>query len=145
MDFKDITFQDIPEISMMYKETFNSSPWNEQWTLETVEKRLRQMISYEGSFGLIGYQDKHMCGMILGYTEQSYDGIIFNINEFCVENCRRNQGIGTSIFLEFKRRLKEKGINEVVLTTSKTDKTEGFYQQKGLELYQDMVIMGKKL
>ena len=77
--------------------------------------------------------------------KKSYDGIIFNINEFCVENCRRNQGIGTSIFLEFERRLKEKGINEVVLTTSKTDKTEGFYQQKGLESYQDMVIMGKKL
>ena len=44
LTFTEITPQDIKELAQLFIETFNSSPWNEQWTTETAEKRLSQMI-----------------------------------------------------------------------------------------------------
>ena len=47
MKFKEITLSDIDIISNIYTETFNSEPWNEPWTKEISNKRLKQMINCE--------------------------------------------------------------------------------------------------
>lgn len=52
LTFTEITPQDIKELAQLFIETFNSSPWNEQWTTETAEKRLSQMIHVESFYGL---------------------------------------------------------------------------------------------
>ena len=44
MKFKEITLSDIDIISNIYTETFSSEPWNEPWTKEISNKRLKQMI-----------------------------------------------------------------------------------------------------
>ncbi|APH17775.1 GNAT family N-acetyltransferase [Clostridium botulinum] len=145
MNFKEITISDIKEIADMYVTTFNSSPWNDEWTIETASKRLYQMINCESSYGLVAYEDKLICGMILGSEEQYYNGIMFNIKEFCVRNDVRSKGFGTKIFEEFENRLKNRGITEIILLTSRDDHTEGFYKKKGLQSYNEMVLMGKQI
>ena len=143
MKFEEINLTDIEELAKMYVETFNSPPWNDEWSMETASKRLYQMINSEDSYGLKAYEDGLLCGMILGAKEQYYNGIMFNIKEFCVKNEIRNKGIGTRIFDEFEQRLKNNGITEIVLFTSRDDSTESFYKKRGLTSYNDMVMMGK--
>ncbi len=145
MKFEEINLTDIEELAKMYVETFNSPPWNDEWSMETASKRLYQMINSEDSYGLKAYEDGLLCGMILGAKEQYYNGIMFNIKEFCVKNEIRNKGIGTRIFDEFEQRLKNNGITEIVLFTSRDDSTESFYKKRGLTSYNDMVMMGKQL
>ncbi|KEI88947.1 acetyltransferase [Clostridium botulinum B2 433] len=145
MNFKEITISDIKEIADMYVTTFNSSPWNDEWTIETSSKRLYQMINCESSYGLVSYEDKLICGMILGSEEQYYNSVMFNIKEFCVRNDVRSKGFGTKIFEEFENRLKNRGITEIILLTSRDDRTEGFYKKKGLRSYNEMVFMGKQI
>lgn len=145
MKFKEITVSDIDELAKMYMDTFNAPPWNDSWTVETASKRLWQMIHCAGFYGIVAYDDTALLGMILGSEEQFYDGVMFNIKEFCVKIDMRNQGIGSRIFAEFESRLRSKGIGEIVLFTSRTDGTAGFYQKRGLEPYNSMVMMGKKL
>lgn len=145
MDFKEITISEIGILADMYVHTFNSPPWNDEWTIETAYKRLHQMINCEGSYGLIAYKEEVLCGMILGSEEQFYNGVMFNIKEFCVKNEMRNKGLGTIILKEFEKRLKSKGITEIILFTSKEDGTEGFYHKRGLKSYNEMVMMGKQL
>lgn len=144
MNFKEITTSDIKEIADMYVETFNSPPWNDEWTIETASKRLHQMINCESAYGLVAYEDEVICGMILGSEEQYYNGIMFNIKEFCVRNNIRNKGFGTKILEEFEKCLKGKGITEIILFTSKDDGTKGFYEKMGLHSYNEMVMMGKQ-
>ncbi|WP_061320627.1 GNAT family N-acetyltransferase [Clostridium botulinum] len=141
MNFKEITISDIKEIADMYVTTFNSSPWNDEWTIETASKRLYQMINCESSYGLVAYEDKLICGMILGSEEQYYNSVMFNIKEFCVRNDVRSKGFGTKIFEEFENRLKNRGITEIILLTSRDDRTEGFYKKKGLRSYNEMVFI----
>ena len=145
MKFEEISLLDVNELSSMYVETFNSPPWNDEWSRETASIRLRQMINCEGFFGIKAYQDDVLCGMILGNQEQFYNGIMFNIKEFCVKNKMRNNGIGTKILAEFEKELRNKGITEIVLFTSRNDGTEGFYHKRGLKSYNSMVMMGKDL
>lgn len=145
MKFEEITLKDINELAKIYVDTFNSSPWNDEWSIETASKRLKQMINCEGFYGIMAYEEGILCGMILGSEEQFYNGIMFNIKEFCVKNELRNKGIGSKILIEFEKRLKNKDITEVVLFTSRDDGTEGFYQRRGLKSYNSMVMMGKEL
>jgi N-acetylglutamate synthase-like GNAT family acetyltransferase len=145
LEFKEITLDDIDDLAKMYVETFNSPPWNDNWTLETSSKRLKQFINCEDFYGITAYQEDKLCGMILGSQEQFYDGIMFNIKEFCVKNDIRNNGIGTVILKEFEKLLKIKGVKEIVLFTSREDGTEGFYSKRGLKSYNSMVVMGKEL
>ncbi|EJO5347426.1 GNAT family N-acetyltransferase [Clostridium botulinum] len=145
MNFKEITISDIKEVIDIYVHTFNSPPWNDKWTTETASKRLRQMINCESSYGLVAYDKDLICGIILGSEEQFYDRIVFNIKEFCVRNDIRNQGFGTKIFEEFENRLKDKGITEITLVTTRDYRTEGFYNKRGLQSNKEMVVMGKEL
>ncbi|GAA0084696.1 GNAT family N-acetyltransferase [Clostridium sp. CTA-7] len=145
MEFKEIKIEDIEILSSMYVETFNSPPWNDEWTIETASKRLYQMINCEGFYGLIAYKEEMVVGMILGSEEQFFNGLMFNIKEFCIKNEMRNNGIGTILLKEFENRLKNRGVTEIILFTSREDGTEGFYNNRGLKSYNGMVMMGKKL
>jgi GNAT superfamily N-acetyltransferase len=145
MSFEEITLSDINEITGMYVETFNSAPWNDEWTIETASKRLHQMINCEGFYGLKAYEEGILCGMILGSEEQYYNGIMFNIKEFCVKNEMRNKGTGTKLLTEFETRLKARGVTEIILFTSRDDATEGFYQKRSFKAINSIVMMGKEM
>lgn len=145
LEYKIITLDDVKELAEMYVETFNSEPWNDRWTIDTASKRLHQMINVEDFCGILARKDHILCGMILGSKEQFFDGIMLNIKEFCVNNRMRGQGLGTEIFREFETRMKEEGVKEIILFTSKGDYTEHFYHKQGLESYNELTLMGKQL
>ena len=135
----------LPEISKMYIEAFNAPPWNEKWTSEIVHKRLLQMMNCEGFIGLASLKDNVVNGMILGNIEYFYNCTHFQIKEFCVAMHLRKTGIGTQLLSEFEKRLLEYGVDEIYLLTSRTDKTEAFYQKRGFTSWDGMVLMGKSL
>lgn len=145
LEYKIITLDDVKDLAEMYVETFNSEPWNDRWTIDTASKRLHQMINVEDFCGILARKNGVLCGMILGSKEQFFDGIMLNIKEFCVKNEMRGQGLGTEIFKEFEVRIKEEGVKEIILFTSRGDYTENFYHKLGLESYSELTFMGKQL
>ena len=143
--YKELNRAHIREIAEIYVDAFNSEPWNDEWTVESASKRISQMINCEGFYGLVAYEDERLIGMILGNHEYYYNGMHFNIKEFCVDLKLRGKGTGSRLFEEFIKRLKCRGIDEVILLTSKTDGTEGFYKKHGFKGFEGMVIMGKEI
>ncbi|MBP3352969.1 MAG: GNAT family N-acetyltransferase [Lachnospiraceae bacterium] len=145
MYYKEITLDHLEELASLYVETFNSEPWNDEWTISTAKKRLQQMINTEDSYGLCAYEDGDLCGAILGCMEQFYNGIMFNVKEFWVKNGRRGQGLGTQIFAEFEKRLKEKQVEQMILFTSRGDFTEHFYHKQNMKTNPEMIFMEKRI
>lgn len=143
--YKEIEMEDLSELACLYVETFNSEPWNDEWTIDTATKRLKQMLNTEDSYGLCVYQGEILCGAVLGCMEQFYDGIMFNLKEFWVKNGMRGCGIGTKIFAEMEKRLKEKQIKNIILFTSKGDFTEYFYHKQDMKTNPEMVFMSKSI
>lgn len=143
--YKELTKEHIREIAEIYVDAFNAEPWNDEWTIESASKRISQMINCEGFDGLVMYEDETLIGMILGNHEYYYNGIHFNIKEFCVDLKLRGQAIGSRLLEEFIKRLRNKGINEIILVTSRTDVTEGFYKKHGFQNFEGMILMGKEI
>ena len=146
MVYREIEEKDVLEIAKLYMNSFNAQPWNDEWTVESASNRILQMINCEGFYGLVCYDENDkLIGMILGNHEYYYNGMHFNIKEFCVDINIRGKGIGSEIIEEFTYRLKNRGINEIILFTSRTDGTEGFYNNRGFESFNSMVMMGKEI
>ena len=145
MTYEPLSETHLPEIIEMYVAAFNAPPWNDKWTAETATKRLRQMMHCEGFMGLVCYKDKAPCGMILGNVEHYFDCTHFVIKEFCVRLDLRGFGIGAKLLHEFETRLKACGVGKIYLLTSRTEETERFYQKRGYESWNSMVMMGKSL
>lgn len=145
MIYENLQYKHINELSILYQDAFNAPPWNDQWTLESASKRLMQMLKCDGFYGLVSYKNNKIVGMILGNHEYFYDGIHFNIKEFCVDIQLRGNGFGSALLNEFLIRLKNNGIDKAILFTSRTDGTEGFYKKRGFQSFNTMVMMGRKL
>lgn len=143
MDYREIVLEDVAELAKIYAETFNSDPWYDKWTQKTAERRLYQMANNGGFFGILSYDESGITGMIMGESEQYFDGVIFNIKEFCVKNDLRGKGIGTALLEEFERRLKGLGIRETVLMTNLED--EEFYKKRGFRRSRGIIYMGKEM
>jgi ribosomal protein S18 acetylase RimI-like enzyme len=143
--YKELIREHINEIAEIYVDAFNCEPWNDEWTIESASKRISQMMNCEGFDGLIVCEDEKILGMILGNHEHYYNGMHFHIKEFCVDLNLRGKGVGAQLIEEFTQRLKYKGIDEIILCTSRGDVTEGFYRKHGFKSFEGMVMMGKEI
>ncbi|MEF9959246.1 MAG: GNAT family N-acetyltransferase [Niameybacter sp.] len=145
MRFERLTKAHLDQVAAIYMRAFNAPPWNDQWTVETATKRLSSMMSHEASYGLVAYEKEQLVGMILGYEEQFYDGLKFEIKEFCTDPAVSGGGLGTQLLNEFEEHLKHKGIDEIVLLTCRAEDTQGYYTRRQYKEIQEMVLMGKKI
>lgn len=145
LHYEEMTETHLDELAQLYVETFNADPWNDEWTFETARKRLYMMLHTDVSFGLCVYREGQMCGAVLGAMEQFYDGLMFEVKEYWVKNELRGKGIGSKLFAEMERRLRERGVKNIILLTAKGDATEHFYHKQGMGTDPDMVFMTKRI
>lgn len=135
----------LHDLSLLFIKAFNAPPWNDQWTIETASKRLLDFINTPGFYGLAEYEGDTVVGMILGRSEQYYNGVSFQILEFCVDSSRQGQGIGKGLLHAMIAKLKEKDITNVFLLTLRGESTEGFYARNGFQIDESMLRMNMKL
>jgi len=146
MIYEDINKSHIPRLAEIYVETYNAPPWNDKWTVSLAEQRLDEMINCRDSYGLICIDDESkIIGMIVGISETYYNCKQFFIKDFFMIPSSQGKGIGSALINELERRLKSMGVDKTYLFTSKTDKTEKYYQKRGYHSWNGMVLMGKSL
>ena len=44
LHYEEITLEYLDELAELYVETFNSEPWNDEWTVDTAKKRLHEEV-----------------------------------------------------------------------------------------------------
>ena len=135
MEYRELNETHLKDMATLFVKAFNTYPWNEEWTEEIAYKR----------YGMVAIKDSQIVGMIFGRQEQYYNGVIFEIKEFCVDITLGIKGLGTQVYNVFENRLKEMGIKEIVLNTCRSDKTIGFYEKQGFEVSDSIVVMNKKV
>ena len=141
--FSEININELDLYTKLFIEVFNKEPWNDKWTIETASKRLNQFINVETFDGLSLWDDGNLVGVIMGRSEQYYDGVYFQVQEFYVDNKVHGKGYGTLLLNAFEDRLNKKGIININLLTLRDIKTEGFYVKKGYTVDNNMCFMNK--
>lgn len=145
MEYRTIGSDNIEILAKIFTDSFNDIPWEDEWTNDIAKIRLGQMLDGRAAYGIAAYENGEPCGLAVGCFEQYYDGLVFNLREFCVENTLRGKGIGTVIYSELERRLKENGVKEITLNTLRGKATEGFYEKLGMKRNESIVVMTKKI
>ena len=133
----------LDELTELFIDTFNAPPWNDMWSTETARKRLRDIIRMPNFFGAAEYRDDRLAGLIMGHGEYSYDGMHFQILEFCVANDMKGQGIGGEMLKEFIDHLDRKGVTSVYLLTMRGAASEDVYASRGFDTVEDMCVMSR--
>ena len=131
----------IIKYAELFVSVFNSEPWNDSWTKETAMIRIENMMRTNTFIGKALFFDNDLKGIILGQKEQYYDGIHFQIQEFCVKNTEQNKGYGKKLLQALKDELSKIGVTNTYLITSKGEKTEGYYSKRGFITSDSMILM----
>ncbi len=134
----------LHECSILYLETFNSEPWNDQWSDITAYKRLEDIFNTPGFHGLVISEENKIKGAVLGNLEQWFEGYMYNLKEMFVNRENKGSGIGSLLIRELENTIKSLDAKSVVLFTSKGDLTEKFYLKNGFKSEEDMVMMLKQ-
>lgn len=131
----------ITEYAELFVSVFNSEPWNDSWTKESALIRIENMMRTNTFIGKAIYFGNDLKGIIWGQKEQYYDGMHFQIQEFCVKTEEQNKGYGKALLQALENELSEIGVVNVYLITSKGEKTEGYYRKRGFVTSDYMILM----
>ena len=131
----------ITEYAELFVSVFNSEPWNDSWTKETALIRIENMMRTNTFIGKAIYFEDNLKGIIWGQKEQYYNGMHFQIQEFCVKTGEQNKGYGSALLQALENELSEIGIVNIYLITSKGKKTEDYYSRRGFVTSDQMILM----
>ncbi|MDE6731701.1 MAG: GNAT family N-acetyltransferase [Oscillospiraceae bacterium] len=143
MDCKitDMDLSHIAEYAKLFVSVFNSEPWNDKWTEETAVLRLENMMRTNTFIGKALYSENELKGFIYGQKEYYFNGIHFQIQEFCVKSDEQKKGYGKALLQELRNELDTLGVVNVYLITSHGESTEGYYQRRGFVTSDNMILM----
>ena len=145
MQYESTEKADLKGCARVFVEVFNSPPWNEAWSADTALRRLTEIAHTPGFMGLKALEEHGLVGFVMGYAESFDDGVDFYIKEMCVLPSHQRKGVGKALLEELERGLVSKGVRKMYLLTSRGTFAAGFYEQKGFNISERMIMMGKWL
>ena len=121
---------DISGLAKAMSQAYAEEPWNEKWTPETSERRVRSILGNFEAMGLAAEEDGEIIGGLLGFIDPYADEDFFFVAELFIVPERKRQGIGRTLLKELEVKLKEKNIPVVQLIS--IEENQVFYNKCGL-------------
>ena len=142
--FIEITEENIRLFTPLFVSVFNSSPWNDGWSLSSAEERLVAFSQFPQFKGLGLLCDNEPVALVIGWGECWVDGWSFYVKEMCVSQNRQNSGIGGKLLSELESRLRLLDYVSVYLHTGSKAPARSFYEKHGYGI-EDYISLGKVL
>ena len=131
MIIRKTTENDIPTLAKAMSLAYSEAPWNEKWSDERAERRVRAILgNYEG-LGLVAVENETLVGGLLGYVDPYAEEDFFFVSEIFVLPEMKKHGVGKSLLSELEKVLAEREIHVIQLIS--IDDNEAFYNKCGLE------------
>ena len=128
MEIKQINQNDIPTLAVAM--AYSEEPWNENWTQEKAERRIRAVLGNFEAMGLATFEDGKIIGAVLGYVDPYAEEDFFFVSELFVIPKKKKNGVGKQLLAELEKSLNEIKMNVIQLIS--IDYNEPFYKKCGL-------------
>lgn len=135
----------LKECSLIYIDTFNEEPWNDNWTEVSSYIRLDEIYRTPGFIGLMVIENESVLGAVFGNLETWFEGYMYNLKEMFIKKSEKGKGVGSMLFKHLEDELKNHEVTSISLFTSKGDFTEKFYLKNGCVTEDDMIMMCKDI
>ncbi len=131
MYFRTVDNADIAQLAKAMSLAYSDEPWNENWSEERAEKRVRAILGNYQAVGLAAVDGGQIIGGLLGFVAPYADEDFFFVSELFVIPGHKKRGIGRQLLAELEKILKEKAVSVVQLISIEHNET--FYRKCGLE------------
>ena len=130
MEIKQINQNDIAGLAEAMAAAYSEEPWDEKWSQEKSERRIRAILGNFEAMGLAAFDDGKIIGAILGYVDPYAEEDFFFVSELFVIPEKKKNGVGKQLLAELEKSLNEKKVNVIQLIS--IDYNEAFYKKCGL-------------
>ncbi len=135
--------KDFPEIAKIYSDEFSKPPYNEPWTKEKSEYKIKIYSNYCDIFKIISNQE------IIGF-------VVFNPNHWCpgevvfgeemaIKSEFQGKGMGTNVLNYLFDYYKERGFKKFMGIANLNGKAINLYERIGIQKSNENSIIEKNL
>lgn len=121
----------IPGLARALSLAYSQPPWNECWTEEKAQRRVRSILGNFEAMGLAAMEGEEIIGGALGFVDPYADSDFFFLSELFVIPAWKRHGVGRELLSRLEQQLRKKGIP--VLQLISIPDNEGFYEKAGLD------------
>lgn len=122
--------QHLPGLAQAMMAAYAKAPWNENWTEERAQRRIRAILSNYQSCGMAAVKDGKVFGGVLGYVDPYAEEDFFFVSELFVMPEYQKKGYGKGLLLSLEEELAAAGVHVTQLIS--IDDNLGFYHASGM-------------
>lgn len=131
MEYRIAAQNDIEALAAAMKRAYSEEPWNEQWSKENSERRVKSVMGNFESLSVAAVHEGEIIGGALGFVDPYADEDFFFVSELFVVSEWKKKGIGRALLHFLEAQLKEKGITVIQLVSIENNVV--FYEKTGME------------
>ena len=129
--FRPATEQDVPALARAMMAAYSEAPWNENWSEDKAQLRVRAILSGWQAMGMAAERDGEIIGGALGFVDPYAEEDFFFVSELFVRPEWKRKGVGKALLGKLEEELKQRGIHVTQLIS--IEDNHPFYQKAGME------------
>jgi ribosomal protein S18 acetylase RimI-like enzyme len=136
---------DMIDIENLYIKIFSAEPWNEHWSTDMVQERLKGLMINPMTIAYVAYDNQAISGALIGHITSYLETLEYYIDEFFVDTTLQRAGIGTAMLHYIEEDLKKENVKTFTLLTTRGYPCVDFYYKNNFKQLEDLIFLYKNL